>query len=225
MPDLTVAVTEAADSFAVATAVIAPATEPGDVVVLIGGVAAAFAVLEDADSLLIVSATIPPGTEPGDILVFAANLRLPAVLALTEAPDRIVLPLAPGWPTPLPLPTLQGYAFRPDAAVERRPVEIGAPRVYRRTRKPPVEVAVGWQLDADQQALLDGFQTSTLQQGGQWFGITLAFPSGLGLAVARFKDKVAMKAARRPALADHGHARAAGLADHERGRADGAARR
>lgn len=177
MPDAVFAVVEAADVFAST-----------------GGLAARVDITEAADSIAVATLSIAPHTEPGDLLAFTATLRLFSTLAVTEAPDRVSIPMAPGWPSMLPIPTLQGYSFGPASAVDRRPMETGAPRVYRRTKKPPIEVAVAWQLDEDQQELLDGFQTSTLQQGAQWFGIELAFPSGFSLAVARFKGEVAMKA-------------------------------
>lgn len=114
--------------------------------------------------------------------------------AITERPDRASGTIVPGWPSSLPLPTTQGYSFSPASSVKRQSTEIGAPRVYRRTKKPPIEVGVAWQLDADQQALLDGFQRSILKEGQHQFGIELRMPSGLALAVARFKEGLAMGA-------------------------------
>jgi hypothetical protein len=113
--------------------------------------------------------------------------------AITERADRASGVLAHGWPTFLPAPTLQGYSFIPASSVKRTPMEIGAPRVYRKTKKPPIEVAVAWQVNAEQQALLDGFQKSILREGQDPFSITLAFPSGLATAVAKFKEKLAIR--------------------------------
>lgn len=114
--------------------------------------------------------------------------------AITEPPDRAVGTIAPGWPSSLPLPTTQGYNFSPASSVKRQQTEIGSPRVYRRTKKPPIEVSVSWQLDADQQALLDGFQRSILKEGQYQFGIQLRMPAGLALAVARFREGLAIGA-------------------------------
>lgn len=102
--------------------------------------------------------------------------------------------MAIAWPAALPCPSIDGYSFRPAAAVERRPADIGSARVYRRTRKPMIEVAVQWQFSADEQALFDRFQVTTLQEGQQWFTLKLALPSGLLPADARFKGGVQMAA-------------------------------
>jgi hypothetical protein len=132
-------------------------------------------------------------TEPADAVAVTGTLRLSATIAVGEAPDRAAIALAPGWPKALPRPTLQGYGLRPAAAVQRKAVETGAPRVYRQTRQPLAEVSVAWQMNGWQQMLFDGFQRSVLAEGERWFGVTLGFPSGLALAAARFKDKLAMK--------------------------------
>lgn len=113
--------------------------------------------------------------------------------AITEPADRVAGALAPGWPSALPTPTLQGYGVSPAAAVQRSPFEIGAARVYRRTRQPLAEVSVAWAMDNFQQALFDSFQRLTLLEGQHWFGVTLAFPSGEATAVARFKGSLGMR--------------------------------
>lgn len=100
--------------------------------------------------------------------------------------------MAIAWPALLPLPTVEGYSFTPAAAVDRQALDLGAARVYRRTRKPLIEVAVQWQLSAAEQATFDDFQVNVLQEGAQWFTITLALPAGLAPADARFKGGVQM---------------------------------
>lgn len=100
--------------------------------------------------------------------------------------------MAIAWPALLPLPTLEGYSLKPAAAVDRRPLDIGAARVYRRTRRPLIEVSAQWQLDAQQQALFDDFQVNDLGEGAQWFTITLALPAGCAAVDARFKGGVQM---------------------------------
>lgn len=102
--------------------------------------------------------------------------------------------MAIAWPAALPCPTIAGYAFRPEAAVARQALDIGAARVYRRTRRPPIEVAVQWQLSAAQQAAFDVFQTNILQEGALWFTVTLALPGGMAPAEARFRGGVRMAA-------------------------------
>lgn len=101
--------------------------------------------------------------------------------------------MATAWPD-LPLPSLEGYSFKPAAAVDRRALDIGAARVYRRTRKPMIEVPVVWQFSADEQARFDRFQVGTLQSGQAWFTMPLALPAGLVPADCRFKGGVQMAA-------------------------------
>lgn len=114
--------------------------------------------------------------------------------AITEAPDRIVGRIAPGWPSRLPLPTLNGYSFASAAAVKRLATQIGAARAYRRTNQPMNEVGVAWIMNSTAMRLFDGLQRTILREGAEWFGITLAFPVGLRTAGARFKDKLAIRA-------------------------------
>ena len=116
-----------------------------------------------------------------------------ATLDATEAPDRIEFTLVHGWPDRLPLPTLNGYSFAPAASVKRLAVDIGAARVYRRTRQPVVEVGVVWVMNAVQMRLFDGLQRTILHEGAEWFSAELAFPAGLKTAVARIKEKLAIR--------------------------------
>ena len=113
--------------------------------------------------------------------------------AITEAPDRVAGRIAPGWPDRLPAPTLNGYSFAAAASVKRLAVDIGAARVYRRTRQPVVEVGVVWIMNATQMRLFDGLQRTILREGAEWFSAELAFPAGLKTAVARIKEKLAIR--------------------------------
>lgn len=185
MPDhsAALAATEAADSAAVAASLY---------------LAARLATTEAADTPSFAAALSTgaalAATETADSAAFVANHVHLMALAVSEAPDRATVLISPYWPAALPLPTLAGYGLKPTSAVQRLPLEIGAPRVYRRTRRPLAEVTVVWQVDNWQQMLLDGFYSSVADEGGRWFGITLGFPSGLSLVSARFKEKVAFKA-------------------------------
>ena len=96
------------------------------------------------------------------------------------------------WPAQLPLPTLDSYSVKPSAAVDRRDLDLGAARVYRRTRKPLIEVAVQWQFSAEQQALFDDFQTNATEEGAQFFTLTLALPAGQVPIATRVKGGVQM---------------------------------
>lgn len=100
--------------------------------------------------------------------------------------------MATAWPASLPCPSVNGYSVAPASAVNRFALDIGAARVWRRTRRPPVEVAVQWQFSAQQQAAFDAFQANVLQEGAQWFTVELALPGGMAPADARFKGGVRM---------------------------------
>jgi len=121
-----------------------------------------------------------------------ARVAITGTLAVTEAPDRVAITLAHGWPDRLPLPTLNGYSFASAAAVKRLATQIGAARVYRRTNQPMNEVGVTWIMNSTAMRLFDGFQRSILREGAEWFGITLAFPVGLRTAAARIKEKLSI---------------------------------
>jgi hypothetical protein len=126
----------------------------------------------------------PLGDEP-----YGAPPAVGAVLAATEPTDQASFGLMPGWPAGLPKPTLAGYGLHPNASVQRLAMEIGAARVYRRTKRPLADVSVMWICDHWQQMMLDGFRTSIVEDGGAWFDVELAFPVGLRQVTARFKDK------------------------------------
>ncbi len=134
-------------------------------------------------------------TEAPDAAAFAADITVHAALASSERADRAAFLISPFWPSALPEPTLQGYSVSTGVSITRAAMDFGAPRAYRRTRRPLVDVTVVWQLDSWEQKLLDGFYTSVVGEGGLWFGIPLAFPGVAGLAnvSARFKDKCAFK--------------------------------
>ncbi len=134
-------------------------------------------------------------TETPDAAAFHVDIVLLAALASSEQPDRAEFIIAPVWPSALPFPILQGYSVNPATAVRRMAVEFGAPRVYRRTKRPLVDVAVAWQVDGWQQMLLDGFYSSMVDEGGRFFGVELPFPgaAGMTLVSARFKDKLSIQ--------------------------------
>lgn len=197
------AATEGTDSAALAVTVAnlaaLAATEDADTAALAGDVylAAGLVVIEDADTADLAAgvsniATLA-ATETADIAAIAVGVTVFASFAPVERADRADFVISPFWPDALPLPTLAGYGLKASPSVLRVPVEIGAARVYRRA-KALAEVTVVWQLSGWQQMLLDGFYRSIVFEGGWWFAVTLAFPSGLALVSARFKDKLAMKA-------------------------------
>lgn len=201
----TLAATEAADTASFSASILVSAalaaTEAADTAdfTVTETIPATLAATEAADTAaftasLSVEAALA-ATEAPDTAAFSVSVRNPAVLAASERADRAQFLIGIAWPSArLPLPTLAGYDLKPNAAVLRSAVEIGTARVYRRTRQPMVDVAVAWHLDGWQQMLLDGFYRSVALEGGQWFVVTLAFPSGLAAVAARFKDKLAMRA-------------------------------
>ena len=143
-----------------------------------------------------ISASAFPGSAAGTSTALGIPVLpdiIVATIAITEAPDRVAITLAHGWPDRLPLPTLNGYSFASAAAVKRLATQIGAARVYRRTNQPMNEVGVSWIMNSTAMRLFDGFQRSILREGAEWFSAELAFPAGLKTAVARIKEKLAIR--------------------------------
>lgn len=201
----TLSATEAADtasfSASILVSAVLAATEAADTAdfTVTETIHATLAATEAADTAAFTaSLSVEAGlaaTEAPDTAAFTVSVRNAAVLAASERPDRAQFLIGIAWPSArLPLPTLAGYDLKPNATVMRSAVEIGTARVYRRTRQPMVDVAVAWHLDGWQQMLLDGFYRSVALEGGQWFVVTLGFPSGMAAVSARFKDKLAMRA-------------------------------
>lgn len=84
------------------------------------------------------------------------------------------------WPSTLPLPTLQGYGVKPDAAFVRTDMDAGAARQRRRYTAPPSRLSVAWVFTAAQMASFKTFYETTLDLGSGWF--TLDINAGAGLA-------------------------------------------
>lgn len=78
------------------------------------------------------------------------------------------------WPTTLPLPVMSGYSGEQTKQTVRTEMEVGAPRVRRRSAVRIDTVDVGFQLDADRMALFRAWfdasgsstHTGTAQAGG-----------------------------------------------------------
>ncbi len=88
------------------------------------------------------------------------------------------------WPSTLPSPLASGYALNPGDQTIRTDMEMGAPRVRRRTTARNDRVSVSWVLTEPQfKALRDWFDDDVagIAGGSAWFAVTLA----VGGSVAR----------------------------------------
>lgn len=94
------------------------------------------------------------------------------------------------FPSTLPAPSVNGYGIAPGDATARTEMEVGEPRVRRRTSAPPEIYSFSWRFtDAQMDTFRTWFtNTSTgAAHGAQWFNISLADGyTGLATRVARF---------------------------------------
>ncbi len=90
------------------------------------------------------------------------------------------------WPTPLPLPTVDGYAITPGDAIVRTDMDAGAARQRRRFTQVPSRVAVRWLMRQGQFALFEAWYRWHAKEGGAWFSVTLLGGIGLQAQQARF---------------------------------------
>ena len=105
------------------------------------------------------------------------------------------------FPTTLPAPLLRGYGLAPQAQTIRTEMEVGAPRVRRRSAARLDQLDVGWVFDQTQMAAFrTWFDDSAEAAGGAgWFTVTIDIGTGGSVsAEARFVDSW------QAALADHG---------------------
>ena len=85
------------------------------------------------------------------------------------------------WPTTLPLPLRAGYNLSPGDQTIRTEMEIGVPRVRRRTTARNDRVSVAWSLtDAQLNTLRDWFDDDAtgVAGGSAWFTVDLAVGGG-----------------------------------------------
>jgi hypothetical protein len=85
------------------------------------------------------------------------------------------------WPASLPPPTLEGYELSPLDQTIRTDMEVGAPRVRRRTRARLDRLRVRWILDDAQMATFRSFvdDEAGAAGGAAWVVMSLATGSGL----------------------------------------------
>jgi hypothetical protein len=85
------------------------------------------------------------------------------------------------WPTSLPIPLASGYQINPGDQTLRTEMEVGTPRVRRRTTARNDRVAVSWLLtEAQFDAFRDWFDDATtgIAGGSAWFTVALAVGTG-----------------------------------------------
>ena len=87
----------------------------------------------------------------------------------------------PAWPVTLPAPQAPGYTLSPGDQTIRTDMEVGSPRVRRRTTARNDKLAVGWVLtDAQLDDLRDWFDDDVtgIAGGSAWFTALLAVGTG-----------------------------------------------
>jgi len=81
------------------------------------------------------------------------------------------------WPDTLPNPTASGYQINPGDQTVRTDMEVGSPRVRRRTTARNDRVSTSWKLTDDQlDTLRDWFDDAStgIAGGSAWFTVSLA---------------------------------------------------
>jgi len=84
------------------------------------------------------------------------------------------------WPDRLPLPTYDGYALEPEAAVTRTDMEAGPARQRRRFTQAPTRIPVRWRMSPIEFATFEAWFRLKLADGAEWFAVDLL--SGIGIA-------------------------------------------
>jgi len=85
------------------------------------------------------------------------------------------------WPSTLPAPLASGYAIAPGDQTIRTDMEVGSPRVRRRTTARNDKVTVSWVLsEAQFDTLRDWFDDDStgIAGGSAWFTVLLAVGTG-----------------------------------------------
>ncbi|TAN67777.1 MAG: hypothetical protein EPN20_06675 [Magnetospirillum sp.] len=90
------------------------------------------------------------------------------------------------WPDRLPLPTYDGYALEPEAAVTRTDMEAGPARQRRRFTQAPTRIPVRWRLSQTGFATFEAWFRLKLADGAEWFVIDLLGGNGRNRHEARF---------------------------------------
>ena len=90
------------------------------------------------------------------------------------------------WPARLPLPTFDGYALEPESAVTRTDMESGPARQRRRFTQTPTRIPVRWRMSATDFATFEAWFRLKLDDGADWFAITLLGGIGIAAHEARF---------------------------------------
>jgi hypothetical protein len=89
------------------------------------------------------------------------------------------------WPSTLPAPLASGYQLNPGDQTLRTDMEVGSPRVRRRSFARNDRVSVSWLLSETQlDTLRDWFDDATtgIAGGSAWFTVSLAVGTGTRLA-------------------------------------------
>ena len=93
------------------------------------------------------------------------------------------------WPSDnLPLPSIAGYALKPQPNVDRSDMDSGPARQRRRGTQTPTEIPVQFELTLTELMIFESWYRYVALEGAAWFNITLLGGIGLVSHEARFKS-------------------------------------
>ena len=89
----------------------------------------------------------------------------------------------------LPLPLMDGYAFKPVSPLLRTEMASGRSRQRRRYLSTPTNCSVKWIFRTDNEAqLFESWYRETITDGADWFFMKLQTPTGVDFQKCRFTD-------------------------------------
>lgn len=92
------------------------------------------------------------------------------------------------YPSTIRLPLIEGYGFTPVSPLIRTELTSGRARQRRRFTSTPTVVSVSWIFDPGEARVFELWFRTTLNDGAEWFDLSLKTPEGLLTYDARFTD-------------------------------------
>ena len=92
------------------------------------------------------------------------------------------------YPSELPLPSQDDYAFTPVSPLLRSSMTTGRARQRRAYLNTPTQLSLYWLFTDSQAAAFEDWFDDTLISGSQWFVMNLRTPLGLTAQTCRFTD-------------------------------------
>jgi hypothetical protein len=92
------------------------------------------------------------------------------------------------YPEQLPLPNRSGYGLKHVSPLQRTQLQSGRARQRRKFTSVPTIVTVTWQFSSGEAQLFEGWYRYGINDGADWFQISMLTPLGLQTSEARFTD-------------------------------------